>query len=56
MTLSKRFLSRAPAAISKQFEYFKNLFTNLKENISEDDYRRLLTDYLNSFLGTAENN
>jgi len=30
--------------------------TNLKEDIAEKDYRRLLTDYLNRFVEIAERN
>jgi hypothetical protein len=52
---NKRFLSRMPPTVSNQFPHFINLMANLKENITEDDYRKLLTDYLNEFIEIAEN-
>jgi len=33
-----------------------DLMVNLKEGITEDDYRKLLTDYLNEFIEIVENN
>ena len=52
-TSNKRYLSRISPILSSQFEYFKGLMANLKENITEEEYRRLLTDYLNRFLEIA---
>ena len=51
--LNKTLLSRISPIVSSQFEYFKGLMANLKENITEEEYRRLLTDYLNRFLEMA---
>jgi hypothetical protein len=53
---NKRFLSRMPPTALSQFPYFQDLMINLKENMTKDQYRRLLTDYLNRFLEVAEKN
>ena len=53
---NKRFLSRMPPAASSQFPYFQDLMVNLKENVTRDQYRKLLADYLNRFLEVAEKN
>ncbi len=52
--MNERFLARIFPAMSGQFEYFRNLMTNLKEDITEKDYRRLLTRYLKRFVEVAE--
>jgi len=53
---NKRFLSRMPPAASIEFPYFRDLMINLKENVTRDQYRKLLVDYLNRFLEVAEKN
>ncbi len=53
---NKRFLSRMPPAAASQFQYFQDLMNNLKENMTRDQYRKLLADYLNRFLEIAEKN
>jgi uncharacterized protein DUF5781 len=53
---NKRFLSRIPSKTASQFQYFQDLMINLKENMTRDQYRKLLTDYLNRFLEVAEKN
>lgn len=53
---NKRFLSRMPPTASIQFPYFQDLMINLKENMTRDQYRKLLADYLNRFLEVAERN
>src|SRR2546425_6903641 len=53
---NKRFLSRMRPTAASQFRYFQDLMVNLKENMTRDQYRKLLTDYLNRFLGVAEKN
>ncbi|MGA2972455.1 MAG: hypothetical protein ABSE39_07515 [Candidatus Bathyarchaeia archaeon] len=53
---NEKLLLRILPTASGQFEYFRNLMTNLKEDIAEKDYRRLLTDYLNRFVEIAERN
>jgi len=53
---NKRFLSRMPPTTASQFQYFEDLMINLKENMTRDQYRKLLADYLNRFLEVAEKN
>jgi len=53
---NKRFLSRLPPTVASQFQYFRDLMINLKENMTRDQYRKLLADYLNRFLEVAEKN
>ena len=53
---NKRFLSRMPQRVAGQFQYFRDLMVNLKENMTRDQYRKLLADYLNRFLEVAEKN
>jgi hypothetical protein len=53
---NRRFLSRMPSKASSQFQYFQDLMINLKENMTRDQYRKLLADYLNRFLEVAEKN
>ncbi len=53
---NKKFLSRMPPATASQFPYFRDLMINLKENMTRDQYRKLLAEYLNRFLEVAEKN
>jgi hypothetical protein len=53
---NSRFLSRMPPSASNQFPYFQDLMINLKENMTRDQYRKLLADYLDRFLDVAEKN
>jgi len=53
---NKRFLSQIPQAAASQFQHFQELMVNLKENMTRDQYRKLLADYLNRFLEVAERN
>jgi len=53
---NKRFLSQVPPAAAGQFQFFRDLMVNLKENMTRDQYRKLLADYLNRFLEVAEKN
>ncbi len=53
---NQRFLSQIPASMASQFEYFRNLLANLKENMTESEYRNLLLGYLNRFVELAEKN
>lgn len=52
---NQRFLSRVDPSIATKFGYFLNLLTNLREDITSDEYRRLLTDYLGTFVKMTEN-
>jgi hypothetical protein len=38
----------------KEFTYFKDFTTNLKENITEKEFERNLTDYLAKIIDLAE--
>ena len=51
---SDRLLSRMGPAARGPFEYLRNLLVNLKKGITEDEYRKLLVDYLGRFLEVAE--
>jgi len=53
---NERLLAQLPKKVSSQFQYFTNLMVNLKESITEEEYRRLLTDYLRKFLEITEEN
>src|SRR5467141_527382 len=53
---NNRFLSRMPRTASSRFPYFQDLMINLKEDVTRDQYRKLLADYLNRFLEVAEKN
>jgi len=52
---NQRFLSKIDASIANRFGYFLNLLTNLRENITDDEYRKLLMDYLRNFVKMVEN-
>ncbi len=52
--LNERFLSGLPANASKSFEYFHSAMVNLKENVTEKEFRQLLTEYLEKFVELAE--
>jgi hypothetical protein len=49
-----RFLSRTDERMRKEFTYFKDFTTNLKENITEKEFERNLTDYLAKIIDLAE--
>jgi hypothetical protein len=53
---NKRFLSRMPPTVASQYPYFQDLMINLKENMTKDQYRKLLSEYLNRFLVVVEKN
>jgi hypothetical protein len=53
---NKKFLSQVSPRIAGRFEYFRNLLQNLREDMTPEQYRALLADYLGSFLEIAERN
>lgn len=53
---NERFLAGVDPTVAEQFEYFRNVLTNLKEDVTTEDYRRLLAAYLGKFLEVAEKN
>jgi hypothetical protein len=53
---NKRFLSQVSPRVSGRFEYYRNLLENLREDMTTEEYRKLLADYLSQFLDVAEKN
>lgn len=53
---NKRFLSQISIRVSGHFEYFRDLLENLREDMTAEEYRKLLADYLGQFLEIAEKN
>jgi hypothetical protein len=53
---NKNFLSQLSPRVSGRFEYFRNLLENLREDMTAEEYRKLLADYLSQFLDVAEKN
>lgn len=51
---SQAFLDHVDPDIAKQFDYFQGTLLNLREDMTEDDYRKLLSAYLDRFVRTAE--
>ncbi len=51
--VNRKFLSKGGSGAFGQFEYFYRLMLNLKEEISEEEYRRLLTEYLTRIVELA---
>jgi len=50
---SGRASSRLGPAARRHFEYLRNLLANLKEDVTPEEYRMLLLDYLSKFLEIA---
>jgi len=53
---NKRFLSQISPRVAGRFQYFRNLLENLREDMTAEEYRALLADYLRQFLKIAEKN
>ncbi len=51
---NSKFLAQVSPRIAEKYPYFFDLVVNLKEDLTEDGYRRLLTEYLNTFVQIAE--
>lgn len=51
---NRRFLGKVDPSIAGRFGYFLDLMTNLREDITGDGYRRLLTEYLGTFVEMVE--
>lgn len=54
--MNEQFLHLTSPEISTQYEYFLNTLINLNEDITPEEYRTLLGEYLSRFLATAEMN
>ncbi len=50
----KKFLSQITPRVAGRFEYFRNFLENLREDMTGEEYRKLLADYLSQFLDVAE--
>lgn len=50
---NNQFLSEVPPSIAGRYEYFLNLLTTMKDDLTEEGYRRFLTNYLQEFLEVA---
>jgi hypothetical protein len=53
---NRRFLSQVSPRLAGRFESFRNLLQNLREDMTAEEYRALLADYLRQFLEIAERN
>ncbi len=51
---NKKFLSQVTPRVAGRFEYFRNLLENLREDMTAEEYRKLLADYMSQFLDVAE--
>jgi hypothetical protein len=50
---AQRFLSQTDERMEKEFAYFKDFMTNLKENVKEREFEKNLTDYLMKIIELA---
>ena len=53
---NKRFLAQVSPRIAEKYQYFFDIVVNLKEDLTEEGYRRLLSEYLNTFVHVADEN
>jgi len=51
---NQMFLDRVSPDIAGEFDYFRNTLTNLREDMVANQYRKLLAEYLDRFVGIAE--
>jgi hypothetical protein len=51
---NQAFLDHVDPNIAREFDYFRKTLLNLREDITANDYRKLLADYLSKFVGIAE--
>ena len=51
---NRSFLSQVSPDIAKESNYFQNTLVNLREDMTENDYRKLLAVYLDRFARIAE--
>lgn len=51
---NESFLDQVSPDIAKEFGYFRNTLTNLEEDMTTDEYRKLLAAYLDRFVKIAE--
>ena len=53
---NKRFLAQVSPRIAEKYPYFLDVVVNLKEDLTEEGFRKLLSEYLNTFVQLAEEN
>jgi uncharacterized protein DUF5781 len=53
---NKRFLSQVSPRIAEKYQYFYDVVVNLNEDLTDEGYRKLLSEYLNTFVQVAEEN
>ncbi len=51
---NQMFLDQVSPDIAGEFDYFRNTLTNLREDMVANEYRKLLAEYLDRFVGIAE--
>jgi hypothetical protein len=51
----ERFLSQTDDLMKKEFTYYKNFMINLKENTTEEQFEKDLTEYLTRIIMLAQN-
>ena len=51
-----RLLSSLPPSASTAFDYFHQVFLGLRDDITAEDYKKTLEDYLSKFIALAEGN
>jgi len=51
---NQMFLDQVSPDIAGEFDYFRNTLTNLREDMVANQYRKLLAEYLDRFVGVAE--
>ena len=53
-SVNQMFLDRVSPDIAGEFDYFRSTLTNLREDMAANEYRKLLAEYLDRFVGVAE--
>lgn len=51
---NESFLDQVTPNIAKEYDYFRDTLTNLRENMTADEYRKLLAAYVDHFVKTVE--
>jgi len=53
---NQRFLAEIPPEIAKKFDFFRNQLVNMRDDITEDQYRAFLAEHLNQFMQATTKN
>jgi hypothetical protein len=51
---NQSFLDEVSPDIAREFDYFRNTLVSLREDMTGDEYRKLLGEYLDRFVSIAE--